>query len=129
MRLCGRAEKGAKAKLREWLGAPQCYCCPLLGKGGALQTQNDRFQRGLKRKRPSQRGYEGLHCAGQDKSRLYIYGGIQEWVPRWERDSGQKSGYKIAPSGAPGNVISAHWWEADIVEGLPACALRQNQGK
>ena len=32
---------------------------------------------------------------------------------RWEHDSGQKSGYKIAPSGAPGNVISAHWWEAD----------------
>ena len=73
-------------------------------------------------------GYEGLHCAGQSKA-ICIYGGIQEWVLRWERDRGQKSGYKIAPSRAPGNVITAHWWEADIVEGLPACALRQNQGK
>ena len=74
MRLCGRAEKGAKAKLREWLGALQCYCCPLLGKGGALQTQNDRFHRELKRKRPSQRGYEGLHCAGQDREpSVYIW--------------------------------------------------------
>ena len=58
-----------------------------------------------------------------------MYGGIQEWVLIWEHDSGQKSDYKSAPSGAPVNVISVLWWVAEIVEEAPACALRQNQGK